>query len=131
MALPKFSEADLALTQDKLSQITRALANRGIADPVQIFVDDAVQMVSDYTAAYALAADRWRRLMRPIALCKIYQSIGELPDAVKKAYDDAVRELEEIRDGKFHNLTPADVPLVEIATQPASWGSQTKISMRP
>lgn len=130
MALPKYTEADLALTQDKLTQLTRAMANRGISDPVLIFINEAVQTVSDYTAAYVLADDRWKRLMRPLALCKIYQSIGELPEAVKKAYDDAMKELEQIRDGKFPNLPPADPPLVEITSQSGAWGSGTKISLR-
>lgn len=131
MALPIFSEIDLALTNEALAQFTSGLQNRGLADPVQQFVTEAVQTVADFTAAYDLPLDRWRRLMRPIAICLIHETIGEgTPDSVIKARDVAMAELAAIRDGRFPNLISATVPVQEINARPGKWGSATRIEPR-
>lgn len=127
MPTPIFSQDDLLLPPDELSQIHVGLANLGSVDPLGTAVTEATATVSMYSSRYVLEEAMWRRLMRPLAIWHLYSLIGQVPEAHQKARDAAIEELKEIRDGKFP-LTPAGGNSAHNTA--GSWGSDSRVSLR-
>jgi hypothetical protein len=123
---PSLGEADLLLGQKALDQIVRARTAQGITQPVLAVIEAAAGTVNDYTSRYVLDAERWRRLVRMLAVHDLMNFPGgSIPDAVVKARTEALQELKDIRDGKFRDL------LLESASAPAvatgAYGSNTPL----
>jgi ATP phosphoribosyltransferase regulatory subunit HisZ len=120
-----YSDDILLLPETELASLTSALANLGYTDPVAKVITECDQVVTSYTASYALPQD-WRdRLIRALAPAELYRLAGPVPDNHKDAADNALKELAAIRDGKFTTLPPAVVTPVVTAT--GKWGSKPKI----
>lgn len=96
-----FLVQDLLLTEEKLQLLTAALANLGQADPLGTAIAEAESTVARYTAGYDLGEDDRKTLVRRVALFNAYALAGPVPDEISKAYDKAMDELRDIRDGKF------------------------------
>jgi phage gp36-like protein len=126
---PIFSESDLGVGQAWLTEVTDGLENAGFADPIMGAITAATQVVADYTGRFVIPLERWRRLMQPVALHRLYVQLGKMPEAIKNGYEAAMKELVEIRDGKFTDLVPVAPP---VTPNPAggSWGSETKVPFR-
>lgn len=116
---------DLLLPESELVQLTDALRNAGVSVPLDTLVAEALQTVADYTAAYAVPEERKVRLARPLAIKHAYSLTGLVPENHQTAYEAALRELEEIRDGKFTTLPAAATPPTPAAG--GRWGSAPKI----
>lgn len=107
MSRPAFNETDLLLGQTALDQLSRARTAKGLP-PILEVIQSAIETVADYTARYELPPQRWRRLIRPIAVCDLMTFPGgSVTEAVTQARDKAMAELADIRDGKFADLLPA------------------------
>lgn len=130
MPIPTFTEADLAVSQKWLNDVSAALQNRGLATPIQTTLNECAGKVADYTARYDLPDSRWTRLVRALALHALHIQLGAVPEAVGKGCESAMRELEGIRDGKFPDLVPASEPVVTISPQAGAWGGSERISLR-
>lgn len=115
-----FVTADLLLTEEKLAQLTAALANSGQTDPLGTSIAEAESTVARYTAGYDLGEDDRKALVRRVALFNAYAWAGPVPDEISKAYDKAMEELRDIRDGKFAQ-----------SAQPTSGASQAKSGSNP
>ena len=125
-----FTESDLNLPQAEIDQIKAALVNTGIANAYTNTMTEQEAKVDEYTAAYTIGSDRKRRLWRPLVIHQLYVLIKMVSEDTRKAYEDAMKELEGIRDGKFTTtLTPAAAPPTP-AGGGGKWGSETKISPR-
>jgi len=96
-----FLVQDLLLTDEKLALLTAALANTGQTDPLSTAIAEAESTVARYTAGFDLGEDDRKALVRRIALFNAYALAGPVPDEISKAYDKAMDELRDIRDGKF------------------------------
>lgn len=122
-----FTETDLLLSQKSLEDLYRARLNRGLAQPIAEVIAEAVGLVGDYTRRYELSTERWRRLVRRVA---IYQLLsfpgGVVPESVVRDYDDALRELAAIRDGQFADLL-APNPLLPTVIPRAAWGGRVRV----
>lgn len=127
MPAPVFTQDDLLLPPDELSQLHVALANLGAGDPLATAVREATETVAIYTSRYILDDSTWRRLMRPLAIWSLYSQTGQVSETQGKARDGAMKELEGIRDGKFP--LPLQDPISEGAPT-GDWGSETKIATR-
>src|SRR5919109_3360835 len=117
-----FVVADLLLTEEKLALLTAALANTGQADPLATAIAEAEATVTRYAAGFPLGEADRKTLVRRLALFNAYGLAGPVPDEIKKAADDAMSELRDIRDGKFARSTETDS-----GTGGGSYGSDTKI----
>lgn len=115
----------LLLAQLELDQLERALANSGFTDPFPTAAAEAEAVVTTYTAAYTLSTAHAERLQRPIIIYDLYSRLGSVPEAVQKAYDAAMAELKDIRDGKFPGLTDATGGSTGST---GGWGSRTKLN---
>jgi hypothetical protein len=122
-----FTKYDLLLTPAKMTQLTTALANLNVADPLQYLCDEAAADVARFTAGYVLDANSVRNFTRSLGLYRVYSLAGPVPMDVQKDYDSALLELQAIAEGKRPNL-----PRAETGDNPPSgkWGSKPVIKMR-
>lgn len=112
---------DLLLTDERSGQLTAALANVGVEDPLQMCIDEAEAEVARYTTGYTLEEASVASLVRDLALGKAYALCGPMPADIKTRYDNARDELIAISKGERPNLAPADT------SGTGSWGSRDKI----
>lgn len=116
---------DLLLPEAELVQLTEAMANANATVPLDTLIAEALQTVADFTAAYEITAERQTRLARALVIHRAYSLIGTIPENHQTAYDAAMAELKDIRDGKFSTLPPALTPPTPAAG--GRWGSRPKI----
>lgn len=122
MALTK---EQLLLPESELTQLTQALANAGYIEPFTTAGTEAEDVVATYTGAYTLGSGHAARLQRALIIHQLYSLIGAVSEAIQKAYDEAMKELRDIRDGKFPGLTDANG---STDAQTGGWGSRTKLN---
>lgn len=127
MPAPVFTQDDLLLPPDELSQLHVALANLGAGDPLGTAVKEATETVNLYTSQFIVDDATWRRLMRPLAIWVLYSLIGQISEAHDKARDAAMEELKGIRDGKFP-LTP--VGSTTTGSGGGRWSSDRRVCLR-
>lgn len=120
-----FTPDMLLLTQEKLGLLQTANTNAGISDPLTKACTEAESMVNDRTTGYQLTTDWHNRLVRAIAQFELWKNAGPIPDEVQKAYDQAIQDLGDIRDGKYPLLAKSDTGAGQ-----AQSGSKTYIPPR-
>lgn len=117
-----FTDDDLLLSADKVTQLTKALSNMNVADPLQYLCDEASADVARLTTGYVLDDNSVRGFIRALALYRIYGYAGPVPLDVQKAYDAASAELQAIASGRRPNLprvnTGVNPPAGQSGTQP-------------
>lgn len=123
-----FTVADLMLTDQVQGELEAALANVGLAQPLDQCIAEAQAIVADYIAGYVVSDDRQKDLVRAIALWKAFSIAGQgkAPEGYRAGYDEAMAWLKDARDGKFALVED------EEADDPAAsgaWGSQTRLAM--
>ena len=116
---------DLLLPEGELAQLTEAMANANVTVPLDTLVAEALQTVADFTEAYEISGSRTTRLARALVIHRAYSLIGMIPENHQTAYDAAMAELRDIRDGKFSTLPAAATPPTPAAG--GRWGSRTRI----
>jgi hypothetical protein len=119
------SREQLGLSEKVLLELRDALSNQGYLEPFTTATDEAAGVVTSYTSAYNLDAQHRNRLERALAVYDLYYKLGSIPEAVQKAYDEAMKELRDIRDGKFPGLASSDG---DSAGSTGAWGSRTKLN---
>jgi len=124
-----FDKSQLLLTDEKSVQLTTALANLDVADPLQQVCDEAAAVVTRMMASYALTDAQVAGFIRAIALFEAYRVANiPAPDDVSTANDAAMKELTAIASGERPNLPKvADSDLTPGA---GSWGSNDKTTGR-
>lgn len=123
-----FSTNDLLLSADRSAQLTKALANLGVADPLLYICEEAAADVARMTTGYVLDEASMRNFVRSLALFRIYAKAGPVPEDVQRDYDSALKELEAIAKGERPNLPK--VPVEGQATIVGKWGSKTYVAGR-
>ncbi len=125
-----FTASDLLLTEDRKAQLTAALANLGVADPLGKLIGEAVADVARLTRGYAVDEQSVNGWVRVLALERAFLA-AELgvPKDITEAAKAAREELAAIARGDRPNL-----PLTEASVTPpvnaGTWGSGTKIELR-
>jgi hypothetical protein len=128
---PPFTKNDLLMPQTRIDEITDALQNALMTDPIAVVIAEQKQKVDSYTGKYAIGDEWYRSLVRPLVVYELYAtgSIGSMPDAVKDAYAAKIKELELIRDGKHPDLAHDDPLPSEVRPSLANWSSNTKLKL--
>ena len=121
------TKTDLLLKDDELAQLTEALENLGIADPIAQKAAEVAQLFAQYTARYIIGEENAKRLQRPIIIYELYALIGAASRTIEASKDAALQELKDIRDGKFPGLELAESQPEHVAGAGA-WGSKTQIT---
>jgi hypothetical protein len=125
-----FTESDLNLLQVEIDQIKAALVNTGIANAFTNTMAEQEAKVDDYTAAYTIGSDRKKRLWRPLVIYQVWTLLKSVDDDVRQAYEDAMKEMESIRDGKFATVLPPSAAPPTPAGGGGKWGGEPKINAR-
>ena len=124
-----FLEADLLadISQEELDGIAKSLVSEGDPEPIATTIAEQVQKVEDYTLRFNVPELRVKRLVRALVLYELYSRLGSLPAKRKDKYEEAMKELRDIRDGKFKDLAIEDPPPAGLPTSQGAWGSKRKI----
>jgi hypothetical protein len=125
-----FTSQDLLLTEERKTQLTAALANLGVADPLAKVIGEAVSEVSEMTRGYVIAESRTNGWTRILSLEKAYLA-AELgvPEDISNSADAVRKELAAIASGNRPNLPLTEAPEVP-STGSGKWGGDTKIGLR-
>ena len=97
-------------------------------DGLQAVIDEAAQQVADYTLGYTFTSTRTDGWTRSLALQLAYTRAGVgVPEATKLAAEAALKELQDVRDGKFrgnmNTAAPARSPGALVSEDSALNGS--------
>lgn len=122
-----FTEGDLNVSQTEIDELKAALANAGVANALANTIAEQLAKVEDYTLRYQLSDERYRRLARSLILHRLYSLLGPVPSGHQVNYTEAMRELQDIRDGKFADLALDDPRPAGLAVPPGRWGSAGRI----
>jgi hypothetical protein len=121
-----FTVAKLLLTAERQAQLTAALANLTVGDPIAVCVTEAEAAVARFTTGYTLTAADTDQFCRILALYHIYSLTGVVPPDIAKNYSNAIEELRAIAAGERPNLPVADPTGAGTGT----WGAQANIFTR-
>lgn len=123
--MASFTDTDLLvdICQDELDGIASSLVEQGMPDPVTNTISEQLQKVEDYTLRYDVPELRRNRLARALVLFELYARLGSIPEKRKTKYEEAMKELRDIRDGKFPDLKIEDPPPADLPTAPIIYGS--------
>src|SRR5881396_577181 len=120
-----FTPDMLQLATEKLILLENANKNETVTDPLGKSCAEAESMVNDRTSGYGISADWHNRMVRAIAQFELWKNAGPIPPEVQKAYDQAIQDLNDIRDGKYPLLAQSDT-----GGSQARSGSNPKINPR-
>lgn len=125
-----FTEQDLLvdISQKELDGIAKTLVNQGDPDPITTTITEQVQKVEDYTLRWNVPETRHKRLTRALVLYELYARLQTIPEKRKLKYEEAMKELKDIRDGKFPDLAIEDPAPAGLPGSSGAWNSSTKIS---
>jgi hypothetical protein len=124
-----FTESDLLadISQKELDGIAKKLVEQGDPQPISVTIAEQLRKVEDYAKRWKLEEERWKRLTRALVLFELYSRVGSIPEKRKLKYEEAMKELREIRDGKFPDLAE-EAPAPEgLPSGRGRWGSAEKI----
>ena len=125
-----FTETDLLvdICQEELDGIARSLVAQGDPAPVVNTIAEQVQKMEDYTLRYDVPELRLKRLTRALVLFELYARLGSIPQKRQTKYEEAMKELRDIRDGKFPDLKIEDPPPPDLPVAPIIYGSFDQIT---
>ena len=124
-----FDKSKLLLTEEKSAQLTAAMANVDVADPLQQVCDEAAAVVTRMTASYALADAQVAGFIRSLALFEAYRVANvPAPEDVASQQEVAMKELTAIAAGDRPNLPKAADS--DLSPGAGNWGSSTKVPGR-
>jgi hypothetical protein len=124
-----FTEDNLLpdISQEELDGIAKELVTVGDPEPIATMIAEQVQKVEDFTLRYDVPELRLNRLIRPLVLWELYKRLGAIPEKRQTAYDEAMKELREIRDGKFPDLAIEEPAPEGSPGSTGAWGSDCRI----
>ncbi len=99
------SQLKSALTAEQLAAARSKGLQPGDLDPVAEEITAALAKVDTYAAGRTVAAGLLTGWARDIAAHQVAKRLGSANEDQIRAYERALKELEDLRDGKFANLT--------------------------
>jgi hypothetical protein len=117
----------LLLSADRSAQLTAALSNLGVEDPLGTCLAEASSDVARLTAGYVIDESSTNGWIRALTLYKAYGLVGPVPTDIKLQCDEVVKELTAIAKGERPNLERA-----QAGTNPTAgaWGGEERLKMR-
>lgn len=125
----EFTEQDLLvdISQEELDGVAKELVRLGDPEPIETTIAEQTQKVESYTLRYAMPASWVKRLVRALCLYELYARLGTIPEKRRAKYEEAMKELRDIRDGKFPDLALEDPPPEGLPAGGGRWGSEAKL----
>lgn len=121
---------DLLLTEERHAQLTAALENLGVADPLAALLAEAEADVARYTRGYEIGQSSLDSWARALTLYKAFLAAeAGIPKDIEAAYKDALTELTAIAKGERPNLVKEQAtPAATVGI--GGWGSATRLTLR-
>lgn len=127
-----FTRSDLLvdMSDKELTAITTKLVNTGDPEPIVNTIAEQQARMERYIHRF-IVEDEWQKTMlRALVLWKLQFRLGAVTQQREKAFDDAMKELIGIRDGKFKDLPLKDPQPTDIGAASGRSGSATKYQDR-
>lgn len=99
------SQLKSALTNEQITRSKTKMGEGESLDPVAEEISAALAKVDTFTAGYEIHASLLTGWTRDIAAFQVAKRLDTPTEHQVKAYDRALKELEDVRDGKFTNAT--------------------------
>lgn len=127
-----FERSDLLvdISDKELDPLATKLVQMGDPDPIASTIAEQQARMERYIHLYVVPDDWQRTLLRALVLWRIYQRIESIPEKRQKSYDDALKELTQIRDGKFKTIPLADPAPADVSAGRGRSGSQPRYQER-
>lgn len=119
-----FTRTDLLgeISDRELTTLVNHVLHAGDTDPETAAIARAQSTVDRYAARYALDDDTRKNFLRDLTLYYLCARVADVPANRQSAYDETMRELRDIRDGKY-----PDLPLADPAGEEGRWGSRERV----
>lgn len=119
-----FTRTDLLgeISDRELTMLVARVLHAGDANPEVAAIARAQATLDRHAARYALDDDTRKGFLSDLALYYLCARVADIPANRQVAYDETMRELRDIRDGKY-----PDLPLSDPGAGGGRWGSQEHV----
>ena len=116
-----FTRTDLLgeISDRELTTLVTRVLHAGDTDPETAAIARAQATLDRYAGRFALDDDTQKDFLRDLALYYLCARVADVPPNRVAAYDETMRELRDIRDGKYPGL-----PTVDGGADQGRWGSR-------
>lgn len=116
------------ISEKELAGLGEKLVLGGDPVPIDSTITEQKEKMERFIHLYEVD-DNWQKsLLRALVLWELYKRLGSIPEKRQKAYDEAMKTLREIRDGKFKTLPLRDPEPDDISAGHGRYGGETKIA---
>lgn len=124
-----FTRSDLLvdMSDKELTGLTQQLVNQGDPDPIATTITEQQTRMERYIHVYVVDDDWQKTLLRALVIWRLCQRVGSIQEKRQKSYDAAMRELTDIRDGKFKFLGLKDPIPTDVCGYKSAHGSARRI----
>ncbi len=124
-----FTRSDLLvdMSDKELTGLTQSLVNQGDPDPIATTIAEQQARMERYIHVYVVDDDWQKTLLRALVLWRLCQRVGNVQEKRQKSYDATMKELTDIRDGKFHFLGLKDPIPQDVSGYRSAHGSKPSI----
>ncbi len=121
-----FTRTDLLgeISDRELTTLVARVLHAGDTDPEAAAIARAQGTLDRYAGRYALDDDTQKDFLRDLTLYYLCARVADVPPNRIAAYDETMRELRDIRDGKY-----LDLPVVGDGGEEGRWGSRERLSL--
>lgn len=125
-----FERSDLYadISEKELAGIADKLVVAGDPDPVDTAIAENQAKMQRFIHFYVVDDNWQKQLLRALVLWDLYKRLGSIPPKRQTAYDEAMKTLREIRDGKFKTLPLADPAPEDVSAGHGRYGGEAKIT---
>lgn len=121
-----FTRTDLLgeISDRELTTLVARVLHAGDADPESAAIARAQTTLDRYAARYVLDDDTQKGFLSDLTLFYLCSRVADIPLNRQAAYDETMRELRDIRDGKY-----PDLPLAAAGEDDGRWGSRERVCL--
>lgn len=119
-----FTRTDLLgeISDRELTTLVSRVLHAGDADPEAAAIARAQATLDRHAGRYLLDDDTQKGFLSDLALYYLCARVADIPPNRQAAYDETMRELRNIRDGKYR-----DLPLADAGQDTGHWGSRERL----
>jgi Bacteriophage Mu, Gp36 len=127
-----FTRTDLLvdISERELVAIAEKIVVPGDPDPITSTITEQQARMERYIHRYVVDDDWQKDLLRALVFWKLYKRLGSIPKKREAGYEEAMKELREIRDGKFPDVPLKETPPEDIVSARGRSGSDKRYQDR-
>ncbi len=97
-----FTESDLGLTADQITEIKAGLTDTGAdppVDPIDRSIDEQTARIESRRGTVTITDDNYRRWLRSLVRFDLFTQLGTVSAATQREYDETMKELDALKSG--------------------------------